>query len=251
MMIFADVTSALDDVNQRWRAGVEAWHKDIQRLFDDRAARVSQAIANDLLALLSDETGAHVEEARAAAARRLALRLPPGLADRRAAHELRQLAKLSQKPPRLLLRQEILPSAMLIANTSRNAPQHVRLGARWLKDPRGRKRHVVPEEDLTTPTFMRWLSQKTMATAAADLCGGIDASSTTRAPEHAPSDAPVGHPAREEQLQHLNASLPPRERELIAHLVSGVSRHKLPTVMGAAPSTVRTWIHRIKLKCAS
>lgn len=68
--------------------------------------------------------------------------------------------------PAGLLRDWFLPAGILFTLTRIEHPTKVRLGRRWVTDPDGRKREIIPLRDLTVGPFRQWFFAETYREAA-------------------------------------------------------------------------------------
>jgi hypothetical protein len=114
------------------------------------------SVIRDLLTLCRKDS---TEEARMAATRRSAARLPPFLADPAARRALHQIAKEQKIRPAVLLRERLFPLSLLLAASQVYTSRRIRLGAQWLKQPSG---HVaaIPPVELLPAQFGYWFFQE-------------------------------------------------------------------------------------------
>src|SRR5207247_5036500 len=102
---------------------------------------------------------------RRKAARAIAAKMPTQIADRKAYYALKE------ERAQQWLREEIFVPALLEAARSRNRPQYIRIGRKWVTDERGRKSRVRPMEG-SVPFAKRWLMTRAWAIAAKKLIAG-------------------------------------------------------------------------------
>jgi DNA-directed RNA polymerase specialized sigma24 family protein len=159
-------------VNQDFSVALEQYidqhdHR-VEALFPlqpDSSGSGHASVIRDLLTLCRKDT---TEQARTAAARRLATRLPPFLADPAARRALRRIAQEQRIQSTVLLREQLFPVGLLLAATQVSTSRRIRLGAQWLKQASGRVAAIPPVE-LLPAQFAYWFFQEARNAVEAHL----------------------------------------------------------------------------------
>jgi hypothetical protein len=170
------------DVHERaWAVVVKQVKRDFPRIRDEIISKLGKGTPDgDMFALLY---GMHFEdllffrpqktdtEVRNEAVFAVAGRMPPKLKKPQAQRALLAKAQACSKPSHVLMRDEILPPALLLANDRGDVPQRIRLGKTYEKDDDGNVLEATPKDILEDVHYARWLQQEALKIAEHELLG--------------------------------------------------------------------------------
>jgi DNA-binding CsgD family transcriptional regulator len=184
-------------------------------------------------------------------------------ADPRADRQVRELVKV-QGRARIhgYIRDQIFPTALLLAAVEARRPREIRLGRDWAKTHRGHVIRTAPIKGLPISALKAWLRQEAKRIAAEDIRNGalnhlgpFDAADSLLVDYEPAKDLLplLDGPASLETLpptkwRRLRARLSPRELELALLLRRRASRAEAAEALRMHPSTVKTLYRRISKK---
>jgi DNA-binding CsgD family transcriptional regulator len=144
-------------------------------------------------------------------------------------------------------------------------PRTVRVGTRWKTDARGRKRVVIPRDDLDLPEFLAWLAamayRHVVEVAGSEPRvprGGareseflpVDAMSQMEAAARRGAARLAAESKREaERAATLLASgrrLTPLQERVVRMRAQGLATRDIAEALGCSPATVRTHLHHAR-----